>query len=552
MSSTSPTIPAGRTYALKVLKKIYGIENEEMITKQFVDSGGDRSIDFYGILLNNQMYTIESARKFIENNRDIKLKISIYQVKSGYSAEASIQATEVDKLISFFLSVLEFSTDKIGEKEFIGNHNVLEFAKLLKNIHKNQRKFSSITLDVIYVANSSTVKEEENEIIRNDIGKNLSKLIKALYKEGLVNLKMILESNISQHIFSDAEFILELNDAQNDKIEKNDSLITIVNAESLLHFLAGEKLSFEKAVKDFNFEIFDANIRSFLGSNNINKGIIASYEKSVNTKEPFWIYNNGVTILCKKFMSYSDGSIVIINPQIINGLQTIMSFETFLKKNKKELSFEKLHEIDFLVKILATSSEVKMQDIILASNTQNKINYVDLISVNKYLKAIEDILQRNGIDYRRKKNQAVRLPKKDYIRIDNTTLLQLIVVSLSKSGPSYAKNKLKDFVENKSKSIFGFLVMPKKYDKLIQATRIHNYIKNDESACRVMEKSKILKYTKLHAIYVFLKKGFALNVKNLVKVENILITAFDNYNKDNGREKTYEQISKIIPNTYLK
>lgn len=68
--------------------------------------------------------------------------------------------------------------------------------------------------------------------------------------------------------------------------------------------------------------LFARNVRGFLGSTEINRGMEATLRSE---PEYFWYYNNGVTIICdeaKRVSSRGQDILRVTNPQIINGQQT--------------------------------------------------------------------------------------------------------------------------------------------------------------------------------------------------------------------------------------
>jgi hypothetical protein len=125
--------------------------------------------------------------------------------------------------------------------------------------------------------------------------------------------------------------------------------------------LAGDIL-----VDKFAFdEYFNSNIRSFIGENPINRGMI---DTAKNHADLFWFYNNGVTIVCDE-INRKGGSIKVRNAQVVNGAQTINSLKRVTDK-------EKLKQIRVLAKILEvkSSNEKILNDIVKYTNTQNKID----------------------------------------------------------------------------------------------------------------------------------------------------------------------------------
>lgn len=72
--------------------------------------------------------------------------------------------------------------------------------------------------------------------------------------------------------------------------------------------------------------IFHANVRYSLGHRNkINKGISETV-KSASARSSFWLFNNGITVVCEELVVDHDSGVVhATNPQIVNGAQTSSS-----------------------------------------------------------------------------------------------------------------------------------------------------------------------------------------------------------------------------------
>ena len=55
---------------------------------------------------------------------------------------------------------------------------------------------------------------------------------------------------------------------------------------------------YKDAIKH-NYELFEENVREFLGTQGINNGIIKTLQ-SPTDRENFFYYNNGITLICEK------------------------------------------------------------------------------------------------------------------------------------------------------------------------------------------------------------------------------------------------------------
>ncbi len=99
--------------------------------------------------------------------------------------------------------------------------------------------------------------------------------------------------------------------------------------EVVVASLNGESLGC--LAEDLGSKLFGLNVRFALGLNKRIKSIWESLVDEVDSQY-FWLYNNGLTILCDNFQVEKDESnkpiqIQITNPQVVNGCQTVTAFK---------------------------------------------------------------------------------------------------------------------------------------------------------------------------------------------------------------------------------
>lgn len=116
--------------------------------------------------------------------------------------------------------------------------------------------------------------------------------------------------------------------------------------------------------------LFRKNVRNFLGRSETNKGISDTL-KDENDNPNFWFYNNGVTILCREARNDSDNnSIRLVDPQVINGCQTVVSIKNFSGRC----------DADLLVRVIATTDNELIGRVVLYQNSSNPVRKRDLKS----------------------------------------------------------------------------------------------------------------------------------------------------------------------------
>jgi hypothetical protein len=149
--------------------------------------------------------------------------------------------------------------------------------------------------------------------------------------------------------------------------------------------------------------LFARNVRGFLGSTEINRGMESTIE---NEPEYFWYYNNGITIICDHAEQVSGGGrdiLRVTNPQIINGQQTTRTLHRLGSKAAK---------CSVLVRVIRVSRDLNddsgyfeslVSRIVASTNWQNAITPSDLMSNDRRQIEIERQLRKLNYWYIRKR-----------------------------------------------------------------------------------------------------------------------------------------------------
>jgi hypothetical protein len=130
---------------------------------------------------------------------------------------------------------------------------------------------------------------------------------------------------------------------------------------------------------DKDYQLFQENIREFLGKKGVNGGIIRTLEDKED-RNNFFFYNNGVTIICDSFVN--DGpkqNTKIHNPQIVNGCQTVNSIYDVIKRT----------QVSELPSFDNTFVMVKLLQIDRSQNTNNNDLYMNIVKYNNSQNAIK-------------------------------------------------------------------------------------------------------------------------------------------------------------------
>lgn len=150
--------------------------------------------------------------------------------------------------------------------------------------------------------------------------------------------------------------------------------------------------------------VFAENIRGFLGVKNITNQKILETLNSEN-KIYFPFLNNGITIIAEKFSlphmaQLGKYPLKVVNPVIINGLQTSYILYQEYKKNK-----EKLLDVYVTIRLYETQDPTLVELITDATNTQSAINFTDKLSNKKFNVFAKTFFENKGVAYLTKKGE---------------------------------------------------------------------------------------------------------------------------------------------------
>lgn len=165
--------------------------------------------------------------------------------------------------------------------------------------------------------------------------------------------------------------------------------------------------SFAQLWSQYRSRLFSENIRDFLGKSSVNDDI-----KSTITNEPdnFFYYNNGVTILCQNFikkpvmLGRDTGQFEINDLKIVNGAQTVGSIGSVYEQNP-----EAVESISVFVKIISLENCESnfANNVTQKTNTQNKIEKRDFVSLDPQQERLQTELALDGITYQIKRTSDI-------------------------------------------------------------------------------------------------------------------------------------------------
>lgn len=214
--------------------------------------------------------------------------------------------------------------------------------------------------------------------------------------------------------------------------------------------------------------IFEANVRDHAPDVKVNKGIRATLTAPEN--DDFWWLNNGITILASR-LTYTDGALQITDPLIVNGLQTSHEvFNHFLAGGSMD------DKRTIMVRVIENIDEATTDRIINATNSQTKIEPINLHATEQIHRNIEILLKNVDLFYDRRKN-FYRNKGASAAKIITIGYMAQAIAAIVLQQPDNARARPSTVAQKNYKNLFSDEHPPALYPKCAQIMkRIDSYL----------------------------------------------------------------------------
>lgn len=202
--------------------------------------------------------------------------------------------------------------------------------------------------------------------------------------------------------------------------------VALVDLKSYFNFIVDDEGNVRKS-------FFDSNVRDYQGKNNVNSSISETLHRTDNND--FWWLNNGVTVLAAEATLVNNRELQIVNPEIVNGLQTSMEIYNYFSENREALESEKR---SVLLRIIVPDNEESRDQIIFATNNQTNIPKATLRVTDPIHLQIEMYFKSRGLFYDRRKNYYKNQGRKPAEIVGVSFLAQCLITIFLKK-PDYAR-----------------------------------------------------------------------------------------------------------------
>ena len=443
-------------FSAKIVLKSYTLSDEE-IMQGIKGAGNDGGCDAIYIFCNGLLV----KEDFLENREipsDSLLEMIIIQSKTSTSFNEDV----IMKWKTVSINLFDLNKD-VADYSKRYNEDVRDSFQLFRDVYTALiRKRIKLTLKYWYISEGEQIHPNVKQQ-----GEELKENVKGLFPSAKVSVEYFGAEKIMEILNTpdvrDYELILADNPIS---LGVNKDYIALVSLGKYYNFITNGSDTLEQS-------IFESNIRDYQGSVVVNKEIHNTLDQ--NDSIDFWWLNNGITILASNISPVTSRSLIITEPEIVNGLQTSNEIYNFFSEYPEKLDSDSRH---VLVRIIVPSTETVRDDIILATNNQTSIPKSSLRVSDSIHWQIEMFFKQRGLFYDRRKNHYKNLGKKRSEIISVSYLAQsLIAVLLQK--PNYSRARPSTLLTNNDYYNFlykGEIDLIVYYKIIIWANRIKNYL----------------------------------------------------------------------------
>lgn len=400
--------------ASQILKN-QGLSDDE-VDNGIVGKGLDGGCDSIYLFLNNLLITPDVV-EHISAPKDSILEMIIIQSKKTTSfGEDAVMKW---KTISGNLLDLSKTTTDFTARY---NADILEafttfrdtYTRLITSRVKLKFRFYYATL----------ASELHPNVIQQ--AEELKDTIKGLFPNAVVEVTFVDSDTLFEMYNAVIENRVNLKFADIPISPNQKNYVALVDLKSYFNFIVNDEGDVRKS-------FFDSNVRDYQGKNNVNSSISETLHRADDND--FWWLNNGVTVLASEATLVNNRELQIVNPEIVNGLQTSMEIYNYFSENREALESEKR---SILLRIIVPDNEESRDQIIFATNNQTNIPKATLRVTDPIHLQIEMYFKSRGLFYDRGKNYYKNQGHKPAEIVGVSFLAQCLITIFLKK-PDYAR-----------------------------------------------------------------------------------------------------------------
>lgn len=400
--------------ASQILKN-QGLSDDE-VDNGIVGKGLDGGCDSIYLFLNNLLITPDVV-EHISAPKDSILEMIIIQSKKTTSfGEDAVMKW---KTISGNLLDLSKTTTDFTARY---NADILEAFTTFRNTYT--RLITSRVKLKFRFYYATLASELHPNVIQQ--AEELKVTIKGLFPNAVVEVTFVDSDTLFEMYNAVIENRVNLKFADIPISPNQKNYVALVDLKSYFNFIVNDEGDVRKS-------FFDSNVRDYQGKNNVNSSISETLHRADDND--FWWLNNGVTVLASEATLVNNRELQIVNPEIVNGLQTSMEIYNYFSENREALESEKR---SILLRIIVPDNEESRDQIIFATNNQTNIPKATLRVTDPIHLQIEMYFKSRGLFYDRRKNYYKNQGHKPAEIVGVSFLAQCLITIFLKK-PDYAR-----------------------------------------------------------------------------------------------------------------
>ncbi len=472
-------------FASAQVLKDYDLSDEE-IEAGLVGAGGDGGCDSIYLFVNGSLVLQDQMMSFPVIKESI-VKFVIIQAKRTLTFNEDTLMkwkTVSDNLLQLANPIENYSARY--------NEQVLDAFRLFRNVYKKLvRHRVKLIFEYYYV----TIADQLHPNVTQQ-AKELKTTVLSCFPSATVNIEFINADLLFDLFHKESERTINLPLVERPiALDKKKDYVALVNLSTFFRFITDNQGFLMK-------RLFEANVRDYQGKNSVNSCIQETL--LARQSEDFWWLNNGITILASDASLVNSRELQLLNPVIVNGLQTSYEIYNYFSQNEEVLHDEFRN---LLVRIIVPESEETRDRVIFATNNQTNIPKATLRVTDPIHFQIEMYFRLHGLYYDRRKNYYKNQGKKA-VDIVGVSFLGQCLISIFLKNPDYARARPSTLLNDDEiykklyKEIQDLEVF---YKCAVIGKRVQNNIRFS-SEYSVAEKSDLLFYVLYGVVAGILKK----------------------------------------------
>ena len=420
-------------YCVDQFLKQFAVSDAELLAG-LVGGGNDGGADALYFFVNRKLVQEDTD---LDPKTALRVNLLVMQVKQNQG----FSPNEINKLIFLCDDLLDLGRPPSQYKTTY-NAKVLEVMRVFKAKYQEiAGVFPEVVVDCYYITKCDETQNADAE--------GAAERVKQKVKEHLSNAQCSFHFVNAQKLWTQVQLRAPKSQSLHwhaNPLETPEGWVGLVKLHEYWRFLQDEHGDLEE-------RIFESNVRGFQQNTPVNVDIRKTLDSP--GKADFWLLNNGITILTGKANTAGFQKLEIGDPQIVNGLQTSRQIDAYYRSGinipRPEDDGRRI-----LVRVLQSTDETARDNVIRATNSQNKMPAEALRATDRIHGQIESLFRQYDLFYDRRKGE-YKDEGKPIAKIVAVIELLQAMLAVALKRPDAARGRPRDYIKEDEKyaEIFG-------------------------------------------------------------------------------------------------